>query len=95
MSLQPQELVLRVIYSGRVQGVGFRATTAAIARKQPVSGYVMNCPDRTVELVIGGPESAVRAVLALIGERFAAHITSQSESSAPNALPAAGFEIRR
>ena len=41
----------RVIFRGRVQGVGFRATTASIARRHPVVGYVKNMPDGAVELI--------------------------------------------
>ena len=36
---------LRIIYSGRVQGVGFRYTTCNISGRYDVSGYVKNLPD--------------------------------------------------
>jgi acylphosphatase len=38
----------RVVYSGRVQGVGFRYTTTSIARRYPISGYVQNLRDGSV-----------------------------------------------
>ena len=43
-----------VIYRGRVQGVGFRYTTARLAESHPVEGYVMNQDDGTVRLEAEG-----------------------------------------
>lgn len=39
------------IYTGRVQGVGFRMTAQSIAHHLHVSGWVRNEPDGTVRLV--------------------------------------------
>ena len=47
----------RVLYSGRVQGVGFRYTTQALAAGHPIAGYVRNLPTGEVELVAEGEES--------------------------------------
>jgi acylphosphatase len=44
----------RVLYSGRVQGVGFRFTARQIAQGFDVTGYVRNLPDGRVELVAEG-----------------------------------------
>jgi acylphosphatase len=40
--------------SGRVQGVYFRASTVEQARRLGLSGWVMNCPDSSVEVVAEG-----------------------------------------
>ncbi|MFH0909744.1 MAG: acylphosphatase [bacterium] len=53
-------------FEGRVQGVGFRYTTASIAARFKVSGYVKNLPDGDVELVAEGTEPEVLAFLAAI-----------------------------
>ena len=46
-----------VLFSGRVQGVGFRYTACHIARHFTVTGYVRNLPDGRVELLAeGNPE---------------------------------------
>jgi acylphosphatase len=44
----------RVVFSGRVQGVGFRVTCRSIARGFPIAGYVRNLADGRVELVAEG-----------------------------------------
>lgn len=49
----------RVIYSGRVQGVGFRFRTRMIAERYAVTGYVKNLADGTVELLVQGNEGEI------------------------------------
>ncbi len=53
---------LRCYVSGRVQGVGFRYATAEKAETLRLSGYVRNLPDRRVEVLACGKESAVLAL---------------------------------
>ena len=48
-----------VYYTGKVQGVGFRATAVDIAKDYPVTGWVKNLPDGRVQLLVEGPEDAV------------------------------------
>lgn len=68
----------QVYYSGDVQGVGFRATAAAIARRHPaVRGWVRNLADGRVELLADGPAGAVEAFLADLRERMADHIRAE------------------
>lgn len=63
----------RVIFSGRVQGVGFRYTTKEIATGFDVCGTVKNLIDGTVELeVMGEPEEV---------EAYLQHITEESPVS--------------
>ena len=40
--------------NGRVQGVYFRASTVEEARRLCLTGWVMNCPDSSVEVVAEG-----------------------------------------
>ena len=68
---------LRIIYSGRVQGVGFRATVARLAGNLPVEGAVWNRRDGRVELVVEGEESAIAQ---LLEEIRATHLAPRIES---------------
>jgi len=65
---------LKVCFSGRVQGVGFRFTTERIAARFPVTGYVRNLPDGQVELVAEGEEEILHAFLKSIEGEMAAFI---------------------
>lgn len=69
---------IETIYSGRVQGVGFRATCVSIARGYRVTGTVQNLNDGNVVLIAEGIESEVNAMLAEIRQRFANHIRDES-----------------
>ncbi len=52
---------LRVMYSGNVQGVGFRYTVKSVANGFDVTGLVRNLPDGRVELVCEGQEDELAA----------------------------------
>jgi acylphosphatase len=52
-----------VFYSGRVQGVGFRATVCGLARGYDVTGTVRNLPDGRVELIAEGAKIELAAFL--------------------------------
>jgi len=57
-----------VFYSGRVQGIGFRATVRRIACGYDVTGTVRNLPDGRVELVAEGTRAELKAFLEGISE---------------------------
>lgn len=52
-----------VLYSGRVQGVGFRATVRQIACGYDVTGRVSNLPDGRVELIAEGARAELKGFL--------------------------------
>ncbi len=84
----------RVIYHGRVQGVGFRATTEHIARPFAVTGYVRNLADGTVEMVVAGAAEEVARLLAKVSGQFGPNITRVEETPAPQEFSGEGFTIR-
>jgi acylphosphatase len=55
---------VRLVVSGRVQGVGFRQYTVAEAQRLGVYGWVRNLPDGRVEALAEGEKEAVDALLA-------------------------------
>ena len=57
-----------VLYSGRVQGVGFRATIRHLACGYDVTGFVRNLPDGRVELIAEGAKPELKAFLEGIAE---------------------------
>ncbi len=61
----------RVIFTGRVQGVGFRHATKMQARSYRVYGHVRNLKDGTVELVTEGDREEVALFIASVQERMA------------------------
>jgi acylphosphatase len=83
----------RVLYTGRVQGVGFRFTAQEIARGYPVAGYVRNLPGGRVELAAEGEPADVDDFLQAIARRWSGSISDVEESvETPQGLT--GFAIR-
>lgn len=75
---------LRVLYSGRVQGVGFRYTARSVARGYEVVGWVRNLPDGRVELVAEGDRDEVEAFRLAIREAgLAPHIRHEEVHREP------------
>jgi acylphosphatase len=86
-------LCKRVLYSGRVQGVGFRYTAQSLAADYPVVGSVRNLPGGEVELIAEGEESDVQAFLAAVAQRMAGYISNTTvQDVAPTGQR--GFRIR-
>lgn len=59
-----QALCIRVLISGRVQGVAYRAWTQRRATALGLSGWVRNRADGSVEAVFCGSTDPVNAMLA-------------------------------
>lgn len=65
----------RIVFSGRVQGVGFRFTTERIAAGFAVTGYVRNLSDGRVELLAEGEESTIEKFQQAVELSMGDHIT--------------------
>jgi acylphosphatase len=85
----------RYLFFGRVQGVGFRYTTANLARDCGVRGYVRNRPDGSVELVAQGAEGPIDRLLAQLADQFAGYIENRTAEDYGHSETFAGFEVRR
>lgn len=84
----------RVIYHGRVQGVGFRVATAHIARRFPVAGFVRNLSDGTVELLAHGLADGVHGFLTQVASQFQANILRIEELAVTQEESFQGFTIQ-
>jgi len=81
-------------YSGRVQGVGFRYTTARIAANYSVNGFVRNMMDGRVEVVVEGEESEVQAFLDAVAGEMSGYIRDTRIIDEADAGKCKGFDIR-
>jgi acylphosphatase len=81
------------VYSGRVQGVGFRYAVQELAADFDVNGYVRNVLDGTVEVLAEGVADDVAKFLAAIERRMAGYIRDKSIQDAPSPGKK-GFQIR-
>ena len=66
-----------IIYSGRVQGVGFRYTAVDQAGRYPVTGWVKNLPGEKVELVVEGEEEAIDQYTSALSRIFKQRIQKE------------------
>ena len=86
----------RVIFEGRVQGVGFRYTVKDIVRGFDVCGWVRNLPDGSVELqMMGEPDELDALLLEITRESPLAHnIRNYYSDNIPLLENCSGFRIR-
>jgi acylphosphatase len=59
-----KQIQRRVFVTGRVQGVGYRASTLKTAKRYPgLRGFVRNLADQRVEAVFMGDEKSVSEII--------------------------------
>ncbi len=87
---------MRIFYSGRVQGVGFRFTVKSVAAGFEVVGIIRNLIDGRVELVAEGAREELDAFRKTIGESGLEHFIRNEEISWSEATSEfRGFDIVR
>ena len=85
----------RLVFSGHVQGVGFRATCQWLARGFEVLGYVRNLPDGRVELVAEGDPAEIDRFIEAIQTEKSGFIRETSTATEPiQEAQLDGFSIR-
>lgn len=85
----------RVIFQGRVQGVGFRARARNAAVRFPVTGWVRNEPDGTVMLEAQGSEQDLDAFLTELRKQTAGLVEREVHAHVRTEPDERRFEIRR
>jgi acylphosphatase len=94
MSGPSANIRVRIVVSGRVQGVYFRASARDMARQCGVCGWVRNRPDGAVEAVAEGEKAAVQAFTAWCHEGPAgAYVTSVQVVKEPYTGEFEGFQV--
>jgi acylphosphatase len=87
---------MRVLYSGQVQGVGFRYTARSVASGFEVVGMVRNLSDGRVELVAEGSQPELEAFRRAVRDEGLGHFIDQEEVTWGEATGGfRGFEIVR
>ena len=85
---------VRVLVSGRVQGVFFRQGTARLARSLGCAGWVMNRSDGRLEAVFEGPEATVERMVAWCREGPERAVVEGVEVLEEEPGGFEGFEVR-
>ena len=87
---------LRIFYSGRVQGVGFRYTVRTLSTGFEVSGTVRNLPDGRVEVTAEGSRVELDGFRGAIQDSELSHFIQQEQAEwSPAKNEFRGFEIVR
>jgi acylphosphatase len=87
---------LKVYYSGRVQGVGFRYTVKSLVPGYDVTGTIRNLPDGRVELVVEGTRSEIDEFLQAIRNSGLGRLIDREDVVGDEAAgQLRGFEIVR
>ncbi|GAJ15768.1 unnamed protein product [marine sediment metagenome] len=63
MNKNGKKVRAHLLISGRVQGVAFRYYTQDIAQSLEIKGWVRNCWDGKVEIVVEGEEEKVKKLI--------------------------------
>jgi acylphosphatase len=84
----------QVTFRGRVQGVGFRATTHSIALRYEVAGFVRNLPDGSVELVAEGEPAELTRFLEDLQRTMSHYIQDTRSFSSEATGEFHSFEVR-
>ena len=85
---------MQVLYSGRVQGVGFRYTAKTVAAGFEIVGVVRNLPDGRVELLAEGTQDELDGFRLAIRDSGLEHfIRKEDVSWSETKQDFRGFEI--
>ncbi|MBE3144645.1 MAG: acylphosphatase [Planctomycetes bacterium] len=65
----------KIVFSGRVQGVGFRFTALNIANRCQLTGYVRNIPEGNVEMLAQGSAEMIDECVRDIQDSFVGSVS--------------------
>jgi acylphosphatase len=84
-----------IVFTGRVQGVGFRATARDVADGFAVTGWVRNEPDGSVRCIVEGEKGEIERFVGAVRQTMSSFVrgVQLSESAATGEFK--GFNIAR
>jgi acylphosphatase len=82
-----------LVFTGRVQGVGFRATTRMLAEHFAIRGWVKNQPDGSVRAVAEGEEPELERFLRALQSEMSGFIRETKIERGAATNEHGGFEI--
>ena len=88
------EIRKHMIFSGEVQGVGFRYTAYMAARELGLTGWVANLSDGRVEMEVQGNDSAIDRLLGRLYSAKWIRITDIEMKILPVKTGEKGFRVR-
>jgi acylphosphatase len=91
----PSTMRRRFVFSGRVQGVGFRATAREIGSRYSVTGWVRNDPDGAVTLEAQGEAAEIERFIADLRQQMARNIKTVTATDLGVINHEEGFHISR
>jgi acylphosphatase len=94
MPADPNHVRWTVLFSGHVQGVGFRFTTISTARDFAVTGYVRNTRDGRVELVAEGAPGEVEGFVQAVEDEMGGYIRGRDLDTGPATGEFPDFGVR-
>jgi acylphosphatase len=83
-----------VLFTGRVQGVGFRYCVKNLALGHAVTGYVRNLSDGRVELVMEGPEHEREALVQAVRDKMQDYVRHLDRHTSAGTGEFRDFSIR-
>ena len=72
-----------IIFTGRVQGVGFRFTALNVAKRCRLAGMVRNLPNGSVEMIAQGPADDITDCIRDIQQTYDANIKETKINDIP------------
>jgi acylphosphatase len=90
----PQTERREVLFSGRVQGVGFRYTARGIAARFAVVGFVRNLSDGRVQLVVEGGTAELDRYIQALSDEMARCISHVETTGSAASGEFADFSVR-
>lgn len=94
MTATPSTQVRRhVLFTGHVQGVGFRFTVRSLATDRPIAGWVRNLPDGRVEMVAESSPAELDRFVSAVQGAMRGHIRNMEVAESAATGEFHGFAI--